>query len=359
MASAPKISISDAFDGGNIKFIEQRVNPHDPSIIDLILHIKPDVYTELEKIAHMQYFSFRISLGGLEKGTSQTVKYIIANASETSYPEAWQGSTVCWSLDVEDANSWKRKTDTFYTQGQLTWEHTHTSNGSTYFSYFPPYSYGRHLSLISKCAQYARNVEPLGQSIQGREIECIVHGTGDKICWITCRQHPGETMAEHYAEGLLTRLLGLDTVGVVDEFVQGMLEKYTFYIVPCMCPDGAVMGHLRTNAVGANLNREWTTKGDYEAPTLERSPEVYWVLKKMDETGVDAALDIHGDEELPYNFISGANLIPNWSDRLEWLHGAFTAHYSRTNNDMQQKIGYVSQTVCKSLISTCDENERD
>ncbi len=35
-----------------------------------------------------------------------------------------------------------------------------------------------------------------------------------------------------------------------------------------MNPDGTWRGHLRTNAVGSNLNREWAE------PTLERSPEV-------------------------------------------------------------------------------------
>jgi murein tripeptide amidase MpaA len=39
--------------------------------------------------------------------------------------------------------------------------------------------------------------------------------------------------------------------------------------------DGSFRGHLRTNAAGANLNREWCTTGAYEAPTLHRSPEVY------------------------------------------------------------------------------------
>ena len=63
-----------------------------------------------------------------------------------------------------------------------------------------------------------------------------------------------------------------------------------------MCPDGAVMGHLRTNSVGANLNREWSDVGDYKAPSLERSPEVLAVMNKMNETGCDVFLDIHGDE---------------------------------------------------------------
>lgn len=91
-------------------------------------------------------------------------------------------------------------------------------------------------------------------------------------------------MAEHYAEGLLTRLLGLDSNGVVDDQVTNVLSLYTFYVVPCMCLDGVVRGHLRTNGCGANLNREWATKRFYEAPTLENSPEVYYVLNKMDET---------------------------------------------------------------------------
>ena len=59
-----------------------------------------------------------------------------------------------------------------------------------------------------------------------------------------------------------------------------------------MNPDGSVLGNLRTNAAGANLNREW------ETPTLERSPEVFTVREKMMETGVDLFLDIHGDEGL-------------------------------------------------------------
>jgi hypothetical protein len=44
--------------------------------------------------------------------------------------------------------------------------------------------------------------------------------------------------------------------------------------------------------------------------------------------------------ELPYNFCSGATNIPNWGPRLQSLHGAFVAEYSRVNSDMQQKVGY-------------------
>ena len=138
-----------------------------------------------------------------------------------------------------------------------------------------------------------------------------------------------------------------------DKAVRTLLEQYTLYIVPCMCPDGAVRGHLRTNSVGANLNREWaTTEDDYMAPTLERSPEVYHVLQRMDETGVDLFLDIHGDEELPVVFLAGAQGTPYWGERMERLHGAFLGAYHRANTDMQQSIGYTPIDPSKVVVNT-------
>ena len=77
-----------------------------------------------------------------------------------------------------------------------------------------------------------------------------------------------EEQAEWYAEGLLERLVDKD-----DALARAAREKATFFVIPNMNPDGSVRGHLRTNACGANLNREWTTTGDYVAPTLHRSPE--------------------------------------------------------------------------------------
>lgn len=346
------LSISDTFDGGNAKFIKQQVNTTDEkNIVEVYIHIKPDIFTELEDISHMQYFAFRVTLGGLNEKADETqqVKYIIDNAYDVSYPEAWSGTTVFYSRDVEDVDSWIRNRSTAYTDGKLHWTHTHTHNGPLFFAYFPPYSYARHMKLISNCTSAASEdnhaiVMTLGQSLEGREMECIQCGIGPLKCWIIHRQHPGETMAEHYAEGLLNRLLGIENNGKIDiddKIVQRVLQTYTFYIIPCMCPDGAVLGHLRTNACGANLNREWATVNDnYIAPSLERSPEVYHVLNKMDETGVDISLDIHGDEELPFNFLSGATYVPKWGPRMQALHGAFLAAYCRANSSMQKKIGY-------------------
>ena len=158
-------------------------------------------------------------------------------------------------------------------------------------------------------------------------------------------------MAEYFAEGVLERLLGIQ--GSVDGLVTQLLQKYTFYIVPNMCPDGSVRGHLRTNAGGHNLNREWDNSEEYDAPTLERSPEVHHVISKIQETGVDAFLDVHGDEELPFCFLSGSEGLTNWGPRLRGLHGAFMAAYSRANSDMQPHHGYAPDAPQSAKLMSC------
>jgi hypothetical protein len=35
------------------------------------------------------------------------------------------------------------------------------------------------------------------------------------------------------------------------------------------------------------------------------------VKAEMERTGVDFLLDVHGDEELPYNFVAGARTAPH------------------------------------------------
>jgi murein tripeptide amidase MpaA len=382
--STSRISISDTYDGGNIEYVSQQqqqqteqhgtTNNEEDTVIGcdrvvVSLKIKRDPYTELEGVSHMQYFSFRSMVVPpqrqqhldttedrntlLDNNNNEvvSVRYEIINAGDASYAGAWDGSTIFYSSSLDDPYSWKRKNNTFYNkdEGKLSWSHDYNNNyddstdkGGVYFAYFPPFSYARHLHLIERCSRYASSslsVMSLGQTLKGREVECMKVGNGNRIGWIIHRQHPGEHMAEFYAEGLLTRLLGLDTKGDTDGLVRQLIDMYTLYIVPSMNPDGAIAGYLRTNAGGANLNREWCDSEDYSAPSMERSPEVYHVLETMKETGCDIFLDIHGDEELPYNFLAQPT-IPAWGPRLQALHGAFLAAYCRSNPDMQQSIAY-------------------
>ena len=92
-----KLSITASHDGGNIQLVSQT----EPIIsgrtakCTVKLNIKPDVYTDFEKIAHMQYMSFRTFVSGLEDIKIFNVTYVIDNADKVSYPEAWPGTTIC------------------------------------------------------------------------------------------------------------------------------------------------------------------------------------------------------------------------------------------------------------------------
>jgi hypothetical protein len=107
-----KLSITASHDGGNIQFVSQTepiISGRTAKCI-VKLNVTSDVYTDLEKRAHMQYFSFRAFVSGLHSSTTVvgndnsiklfTVTYIIDNADSVSYPEAWPGSTICHTVRV-------------------------------------------------------------------------------------------------------------------------------------------------------------------------------------------------------------------------------------------------------------------
>lgn len=316
------LHVSAAFDSGNIEVIDAS----DPS--DIQLAIRKDQGSD-----HFQWFHFRVSGA---RGVACTLR--ITNAAQASYAKAWNGTRAVVSADRE---TWTRAV-TAYEDGQLVIRLTPASD-AVYVAYFAPYSHERHLDLVARSAgsPLARQ-DVLGTTVDGRELDRLVIGHGSRVLWIIARQHPGESMAEWWMEGFLGRLLDPD-----DALARSLLERATFHVVPNMNPDGSARGHLRTNAVGTNLNRAW------DEPSLESSPEVKLVRDQMDATGVDLCLDVHGDEELPYNFISGAEGIPGWTERMASNQSTFCTAYVRANPDFQTTFGYPVDAPGEGNMSMC------
>ncbi|RLM48957.1 hypothetical protein DVK06_17035, partial [Halorubrum sp. Atlit-28R] len=172
---------------------------------------------------------------------------------------------------------------------------------SIYYAYFEPYTWERHLQLLGRAeSSPVGQVTDIGSTVEGRDMNVVIIGnhSAAKKVWVIARQHPGETMAEWFVEGMVDALTDR-----ANPIAKCLLEHAVLYIVPNMNPDGAVRGNLRTNAAGANLNREWMS------PSLETSPEVFSVKNKIHETGCDLFLDIHGDESLPYVFVAGSEML--------------------------------------------------
>lgn len=57
----------------------------------------------------------------------------------------------------------------------------------------------------------------------------------------------------------------------------------------------------------------------------------FTVLAEMDRVGVDFCIDVHGDETLPYNFLSGSEGLPKWGPRLKHLQDKFGEEYKKVS----------------------------
>lgn len=330
------IQINAAFDSGNIRLIAI-----DGDVVDL--EIMPDHRSDF-----FQWFHFRVA-GARER----RLTFRIRNAGKAAYAFGWPGYRARVSTDRD---SW-RMTDGAYADGVFSFSHAFDSD-LAWFAYFAPYSMERHQRLIARMAACPGVTHrELGQTLDGRAIDLLTLGTGTKQVWLYARQHPGEAMAEWWMEGALEKLTDPD-----DATARTLRDKATFHLVPNMNPDGSFRGHLRTNAAGVNLNREW------HVPTLENSPEVFHVRGAMDETGVDFAMDIHGDEAIPANFLAGFEGIPDWTDEQGEKFYAYgralaaatplfqleqgydkaapgTANLSMSTNQLAQRFGAVAMTL--------------
>jgi len=316
------LHISDAFDSGNITCL----SADDPA--DVRLEIRKDNNSDF-----YQWFHFRLTGA---KDTACVLK--IMNAGGAAYTKGWEGYRAVASTDREN---WVR-VPTTYENGVLTISHTPATD-SVWFAYFAPFSMERHADLIAR-SQQAEGVslEVLGQTLDGQAMDLLRIGAGPKNFWAVARQHPGESMAEWWMEGFLARLLDPG-----DRTARALREEITFHIVPNMNPDGSRRGHLRTNACGANLNREWAE------PAMDRSPEVYLVRERMQETGVDFCLDVHGDEALPYNFIAGMMGIPSLTETQKALQQTFSDALLAASPDFQTKYGYPDAKPGKGNMTLC------
>ena len=314
------LSIDAAFDGGNIRLIEIRNDAVD-------LAIECDRYS-----AFYQWFFFRLA-----GAAGRTTMLRIVNAGGAAFPTGWPDYKVRASTD---RLTW-RMIPTRYTDGVLAFEWSGETD-LAWFAFFAPYPMERHHTLVASIAARPGVVHrPLGRSLDGQVIDALQIGAGRRAVWLYARQHPGEPMTEWWMEGALHWL----TSPVANARRDALLAAATIYAVPNMNPDGTRRGHLRTNAAGVNLNREW------HAPSLARSPEVLCVRNAMDATGVAFAIDVHGDEAIPATFLVGFDGIPSFTETRGALFTAYAARLVAHTADFQTERGYGVTARGKANLS--------
>jgi murein tripeptide amidase MpaA len=302
-------SIDSDFDSGNIRVLAIENDRAD-------LEIAPDHMSDF-----YQWFHFRVS-----GAAGRALELRIVNGGGAAYPAGWPDYRARASGDGEH---W-RQVDTDYADGVLTIRVTPPGE-ALFLAYFAPYSSDRHAALVARiAASPGVTHKVLGQTLDGRPIDLLSMGEGKVQVWLYARQHPGETMAEWWMEGALEKLTDPSDAAAVL-----LREQATIHLVPNMNPDGSARGHLRTNAVGVNLNREW------HAPSPAQSPEVLAVRAEMDRTGVDFAMDVHGDEAIPAAFMAGFEGIPSWTEAKGALYTRYRDTLAARTPDFQTRLGYI------------------
>ena len=328
LMTTPQIQIHAAFDSGNIEVLG----------IDgatARLAIRRDHQSDFA-----QWFHFRVSPAAGESIAGRELTLRITGLNGSAYPMGWPGYNAFVSEDRElwarTASSWDESLD----GGSLTITYVPESE-QAWFAYFAPYSMERHHDLVATTAlTEGATLRCLGTTLDGQPLDCLEFGEGQVQVWLYARQHPGESMAEWWMEGALDVLSdGANSVG------RELRKRCRLHVVPNMNPDGSRRGHLRTNAVGTNLNREWAE------PTPEASPEVLAVRNAMDASGVDFAMDVHGDEAIPAVFLAGFEGIPSLKDEQKAGYDRFGELLDRRTPDFQRKLGYPVASPGKANLA--------
>ena len=184
------IDISSAFDSGSIEVARTQ---HGTSAE---LRIRHDVRGD----GSPSRVPAVVSLPRQRRGAAGATLRIV-NAGATTYPDGWRDYRAVGTID---RRHWFRLPTRF--DGSVMTIDV-PAGPPTYVAYFEPYSWDRHLALLADCVARGARQRRLGSSLQGRDVDELVVGDGERPVWIIARQHPGETMAEWFIEGLLQRLL--------------------------------------------------------------------------------------------------------------------------------------------------------
>ena len=234
-----------------------------------------------------QWYCFR-----LEGAAFLDVELLIAGLGRSAHPGAWDGAKAVCSYDRKE---W------FRVPGRLEGDEfvirCEPLGNSFFCAAFEPYGYESHLDLIGEIQGSGLcSVDCVARGPDGRGVDLVTMGNqaeSDFKVWVIARQRPSHAMAEWFAEGFLRRLSDWH-----DSMSRRLLDLATFYVAPCVCPDGAAMGLSLRNPLGADLARSW-------GEGAQNAPEIEGLKRAMAQRGADVALFVDGDESLPYVCLDG------------------------------------------------------
>eukprot|EP00741_Cyanophora_paradoxa_P012687 tig00020616_g12257.t1 len=326
------------FESGNGRVVSASAQAGAGGESTLFVEIEPDTNAK-----DYQWFHLRVQCAA---GRRLCVVITNAKCAMPLYQRDWTGYRAYWTGgDPEEADAWETAESTYNANTGWFSFRLETRSEETQVAFFPPYSLARAEVLAERAARSGRcSAATIGFSVEGRPITELhfrapgpaaeLRSPGRKHFWVIARQHSGESMASHFAEGLVSRLLDEE-----DADAGRVLAAADVHVVPVVNPDGVAWGNLRYNLCGLDLNRQWAE------PDPALAPEVACVRGRLEETGAHFLLDAHGDEAIPYVFVVPSCSEPGADaprdERLGRLTDLFKAEYGRINACFQDSITHL------------------
>ena len=157
--------------------------------------------------------------------------------------------------------------------------------------------------LAEICEHPLVEIEPIGRTVEGRDLEIVRVGDPDAPhrVLLRARAHPWEPGGNWVVQGLIRGFLEEDAVA------RRCRERYCLHVLPMAAKDGVVRGHTRFNVLGMDLNRGWEHPAD-PAYAPENHALEGW-LESMIAQGrrPDLAIDLHNDNSGRLHVSSPAN----------------------------------------------------
>jgi predicted deacylase len=134
-------------------------------------------------------------------------------------------------------------------------------------------------------------IEPIGKTVQGRELEIIRVGRAEapNRVFLRARAHPWEPAGNWVVEGLVRRLLKGDAEA------EKCLASYSVCIMPMANKDGVERGGTRFNLGGWDLNRKWDQPADPQFAPENAALENWLAAEIKAGRRPTLALDFHND----------------------------------------------------------------